>query len=94
MVDERDDRDDRDDRRGPDENRAHRRVSEEQLRERGLYHLPDVPEEPGADNEPIEFDWRDVIAFVLASYQIIFPFLGVVVVIFLIVWGILWLMAL
>ena len=89
MVDERDDRDDR---RDPGEDR--RSVSDEQLRERGLYHLPDVPEEPGADNTPIEFDWRDVLAFILASYQIIFPFLGVVVVIFLIVWGILWLISL
>ncbi len=90
MVDERDERDEREDR---GEERQRRSVSEEQLRERGLYHLPDVPEEPGADNTPIEFDWRDVLAFVLASYQIIFPFLGVVVVVFLLVWGVLWLMS-
>ncbi len=82
-----------DDRERDDEKR--RRSPEEVLRDRGVYQLPDIPqlEEPAGANEPVEFDWRDVLAFIIASYQIIFPFLGLVFAVFLVIWGILWLMS-
>ncbi len=71
-----------------------RAAAEDMLKERGLYYLPEVPEEPeGEAQGPPEFDWRDIIAFIVASYQIIFPFLGAVVLIFLVIWGVLWLLS-
>ena len=83
-----------DDRDKDREREERRKATEDMLKERGLYYLPDVPEEPErADEGPPEFDWRDVLAFIIASYQIIFPFLGVVLLVFLALWGVLWLIS-
>ena len=73
-----------------------RRTPEQVLRDRGVYNMPDIPEveEPSESNEPVEFDWKDVLAFIIASYQIIFPFLGLVFAVFLLIWGVLWLLSL
>ncbi len=68
-------------------------AAEEVLKDRGLFYLPDVPEESQEEEGPPEFGWRDVLAFIIASYQIIFPFLGAVVLIFLLIWGVLWLLS-
>lgn len=78
-----------------DAKRKRRRSPEKVLRDRGVYHLPDIPEleEPAGAEEPAEFDWKDVLAFIIASYQIIFPFLGLVLAVFLVIWGVLWLMS-
>ncbi|MFO8060689.1 MAG: hypothetical protein R6U70_08550 [Bacillota bacterium] len=77
------------------ENRR-RRSPEQVLRDRGVYQLPDIPEveEPAGADGPVEFDWKDVLAFIIASYQIIFPFLGLVLAVFLVIWGVLWLLSL
>ncbi len=51
----------------------------------GPRRMNDVEEE--RKQEKVEFDWVDVLAFIIAAYQVIFPFLlgfvGVILVIYL-----------
>ncbi len=63
-----------------------------------VYHLfedqPQVQHAAAEEEEDRhEFDWLDVLAFIIAAYQIIFPLLGIAFAVFLGLWGILWLLS-
>ncbi len=61
----------------------------------GVYELPPKPDDelPPQEEDP-QYGWSDVVAFVIAAYQVIFPILGLMFGVFLVIWAILWLLAL
>ncbi|MFW5896789.1 MAG: hypothetical protein ACOCVQ_01745 [Bacillota bacterium] len=61
----------------------------------GVYELPPKPDDelPSREEEDPQYGWSDVVAFVIAAYQVIFPILGIMFGVFLVIWAILWLLA-
>jgi len=58
------------------------------------YYLPPQPEdEVPTEEEEVKYGWSDVLAFVIAAYQVLFPILGIMFGVFLLIWGVLWLLA-
>ena len=59
----------------------------------GQYLFTENTESPQEEEKEQEFDWLDILAFIIAAYQIILPLLGAVFGVFLLLWGVLWLIS-
>ncbi len=68
--------------------RAQERLSE------GLYFDPPDEHELETEEEPAkDWDWLDVVAFVIATYQVLLPILGIMFGVFLLIWAFFWLLS-
>ena len=80
----------------PEEKEDRKRGRRRAKGEPGFYYLPPKPEGElprEEDGKAPEYGWSDVLAFVVAAYQVIFPILGIMFGVFLLIWGVLWLLA-
>ena len=65
----------------------------------GVYRLPPEPkgrvprEDELQPEEDVQYSWSDILGFIIATYQVMFPILGIMFVAFLFIWGVLWLLA-
>ncbi len=67
------------------------REAEDELARRRTRRMQQPADDPaagtGRDDEPVHFEWKDILALIIASYQIIMPmvflFIGVVVLVYL-----------